>query len=331
MRARMSRLTLIDRNAAQVPIAEAARSGLTASPKSLQPQYFYDALGSALFDAICQLPEYYPTRCETEILTSYASDIVAAAGTPVRLIELGSGSARKTRILIDAILAAQPELEYVMLDVDRTMLEKSARELLFEYPGLRITGVAADFSKPSLALAGLLDDHSSRNLVLFLGSTIGNLTFDEATTMLGDLRTALSPADSFLLGADLRKDKPTLEAAYDDPLGVTAAFNLNLLQRLNREAAATFPLHNFSHLAFFNDEESRIEMHLVSREGQRVRLGGTEIEFADGETIHTENSYKYDEASLARITGAAGFTITKQWTDARGWFADVLMRPHREE
>jgi L-histidine N-alpha-methyltransferase len=322
----MARLTIIDRNAAQVPIGEAARAGLTASPKALQPQYFYDALGSALFDAICQLPEYYPTRSETEILTSYARDIVGAAGTPLRLIELGSGSARKTRLLIDAILATQPELEYVMLDVDRTMLEKSARELLFEYPQLHITGVAADFSKPSRALEGLLDDHASRNLVLFLGSTIGNLTFDEATTMLRDLRSALSPDDSFLLGADLRKEKATLEAAYDDPLGVTAAFNLNLLQRLNREAGATFHLHNFAHLAFFNDEESRIEMHLVTRDAHRVRLGDLEIEFADGETIHTENSYKYDDASLARITEASGFAITKKWTDSRGWFADVLMK-----
>jgi dimethylhistidine N-methyltransferase len=323
----MSRLTIIDRHAAQVPLAEAARAGLTASPKFLRPQYFYDALGSALFDAICQLAEYYPTRCETEVLTTYAREIVAEAGTPLRLVELGSGSARKTRLLLDTIVASQGELEYVMLDVDRSMLEKTARELLFEYPQLRITAVCADFSQPSGALEGVLGDRSARNLVLFLGSTIGNLTFTEATTMLRDLRSALAADDAFLLGADLRKEKATLEAAYDDPLGVTAAFNLNLLQRLNREAGANFPLHNFSHLAFFNDEESRIEMHLVSREAQRVRLGEVEIAFAEGETIHTENSYKYDDASLARITEPAGFRIARKWTDSRGWFADVLMRP----
>jgi L-histidine Nalpha-methyltransferase len=321
----VQRFSLIDRDTVSNDFAADVRRGLMAEPKVLLPQYFYDALGSALFDAITNLPEYYPTRCETEILGTYAREISSAFGGPIRLIELGSGTSRKTRLLLDAVCAHQPELEYVPVDVDREMLEKTGDDLLYEYPQLRVTAICADFKQPSRALAGVVRN-DLRNVVLFLGSTIGNLTFDEAVTMLRDLRDVLSPGNLFFLGADLRKPKAILEPAYDDPLGVTAAFNRNLLLRMNRELGANFDLRNFVHRAFYDEERGRIEMHLVSTSEQTVRICEDDVHFAAGETIHTENSYKYDGPSLERLAGAAGFTIERTWTDSKGWFADVLLR-----
>jgi L-histidine N-alpha-methyltransferase len=324
----VQRFTLIDRNTIANDFAADVRRGLTASPKFLLPQYFYDALGSALFDAICHLPEYYPTRCETEILTTHAAEMAKDFGSPIRLIEIGSGSARKTRLLLDAVCARQPELEYVPLDVDRELLEKTGDDLLYEYPNLIVTAVCADFKQPSRALAGVVRN-DIRNVVLFLGSTIGNLKFDEAVTMLRDLREVLSDGDLFFLGADLRKAKSILDPAYDDPLGVTAAFNRNLLLRMNRELGASFDLAKFTHRAFYDEERGRIEMHLVSTDAQSVRIGDYEVRFTAGETIHTENSYKYNDNSLERLASASGFTITRTWLDSRGWFADVLLHLSR--
>jgi dimethylhistidine N-methyltransferase len=321
----VQRFTLIDRNTIANNFAADVCRGLTASPKFLLPQYFYDALGSALFDAITNLPEYYPTRCETEILATHAAEMVKEFGTPIRLVELGSGTSRKTRLLLDALCAHQPELEYVPVDVDGEMLEKTADDLLYEYEHLRVTAVCADFKQPSRALAGVVRN-DVRNVVIFLGSTIGNLTFDEAVTMLRDLRDVLSDRDLFLLGADLRKPKSVLEPAYDDALGVTAAFNRNLLLRINRELGANFELSRFTHRAYYDEERRRIEMHLVSSTAQSVRIGDYDVSFAAGETIHTENSYKYDDASLDRIATTAGFSIARTWIDSRGWFADALLR-----
>jgi dimethylhistidine N-methyltransferase len=321
----VQRFTLLDRNTIANSFADDVRRGLTASPKFLLPQYFYDPLGSSLFDAITNLPEYYPTRCETEILTTNAADMAAEFGTSIRLVELGSGTSKKTRILLDAICARQPDLEYVPVDVDGEMLEKTADDLLYEYENLRVTAVCADFKQPSRALAGVVRN-DVRNVVLFLGSTIGNLTFDEAVTMLRDLRDVLSDRDLVLLGADLRKPKSVLEPAYDDALGVTAAFNRNLLLRMNRELGANFDLSKFTHRAFYDEEHGRIEMHLVSSSAQTVTIDDYAVSFAAGETIHTENSYKYDDASLERIAGTAGFSIARTWTDSRTWFADALMR-----
>jgi L-histidine N-alpha-methyltransferase len=300
------------------------RAGLTAARKSIPPQYFYDSLGSALFTAICELPEYYVTRAEVEILQARANDIVAAFGPPVRLAELGSGSARKTRLLIDAILARQPELDYVPLDIDPGALEGSARELTAAYPQLSIHAIAADFRD----VASVLPRSTQRTILLFLGSSIGNLDRDNATALLHNVRRGLVLGDALFLGADLRKPKTILEPAYDDALGVTAAFNLNLLVRINRELGGHFHLPAFSHMAFFNEEESRIEMHLASRETQRVRIDALELEvaFEAGETIHTENSYKYDDATLEAIAVSAGFNIERQWTDSNRWFTDLLLR-----
>lgn len=299
------------------------RRGLTAPSKFLLPHYFYDPLGSALFDAICELPEYYVTRAETEILMARAEEIANAFGTPIRLVELGSGSARKTRILLDVLTARQPELEYVPIDVDASMLEKSGQALLQEYESLRVTAICGDFREASRAVPHR-DRH--RTIVLFLGSTIGNLDPESAVLMLRELRNTLTPGDALFLGADLRKSRAILEPAYDDPLGVTAAFNLNLLGRINRELGGHFDFATFQHRAHYNEELGRIEMHLVSHIAQSVRIDGLAIEvpFEAGESIHTENSYKHDDESLRALTEASGFRVERKWTDSRQWFADWL-------
>jgi dimethylhistidine N-methyltransferase len=303
--------------------------GLTATPKFLLPHYFYDALGSALFSAICELPEYYVTRAEDEILRSKATEIAAAFGPHVRLAELGSGSARKTRRLIEAILAKQPALDFFPVDVDAGILASSGHELLSDYPRLSITAIRGDFREPAALLRPHLplsaNESDARTIVLFLGSSIGNLDPAAAGAMLADLRTALAPGDALFLGADLRKSPAILEPAYDDALGVTAAFNLNLLARINRELGGTFDIATFAHRAFYNAAEGRIEMHLVSRKAQRVLIDGYEVAFEEGESIHTENSYKYDDESLHALAEAGGFTIKRRWCDSDGYFADLLM------
>lgn len=315
------RFTLIRIDGHAATLAEDVRRGLGHRPKSLPPRWFYDDLGSALFEAICQLPEYYVTRAETEVLTTYRDEIAEAFGESIRVVELGSGSARKTRILLDAMPA---ELLYAPVDIDAGMLESSARDLLGEYPDLRIRAVCSDLSRPSLAMRVLPELHG-RTIVFFLGSTIGNLDPVDATAMLRDLRKALRRGDALFLGADLRKDKSILESAYDDAIGVTAAFNKNVLQRINRELGADFDVTAFAHRARYDETVSRIEMHLVSTRAQRVRVGDLVVDFDEGESIHTESSYKHDDATLAALAHAGGFTIERRWTDSRGWFADVLM------
>ena len=314
--------------AADAPVsnfADDVRRGLTATPKFLLPHYFYDALGSALFSAICELPEYYVTRAEDEILRERGAEIAAAFGPRVRLVELGSGSARKTRRLIEAILNRQQTLDYIPVDVDSGILTSSARELLNDYPSLSIRAICGDFREPATLLRPHLPPSDERTIVLFLGSSIGNLDPAESGAMLANLRTALAPGDALFLGADLRKSRSILEAAYDDPLGVTAAFNLNLLARINRELGGSFDLASFAHRAFYNDAAGRIEMHLVSRVAQKVVIGDYEIKFAEGESIHTENSHKYDDDSLRALASAGSFSIEHRWTDSNGYFADLLM------
>ncbi|HKR65555.1 MAG TPA: L-histidine N(alpha)-methyltransferase [Thermoanaerobaculia bacterium] len=310
-------------SATRADFAEDVRAGLTAERKSLPPRWFYDALGSSLFDAICFLPEYYVMRAEAEVLTTHAREIAAAFGPSPRIVELGSGLARKTRILLDQL---PRNIEYVPVDVDADTLERAGRDLLSEYDELRVLAVCADFARPSAAL-GALARPRGRTVVLFLGSTIGNLDPDAAVAMLTDLRSSLSPGDALFLGADLRKSKTILEPAYNDALGVTASFNLNLLARINRELGGRFDLSAFRHKAFYDAKLGRIEMHLVSRRAQTVRIEALHLDvtFAKGETIHTESSYKHDDATLAALATRSGFTIEKKWTDARGWFADVLM------
>jgi dimethylhistidine N-methyltransferase len=301
------------------------RRGLSATPKFLLPHYFYDALGSALFSAICELPEYYVTRAEDEILASKSAEIAGAFGPRVRLVELGSGSARKTRHLIDAVLARQPLLDFFPVDVDTGVLTSSGRELLHEYPRLSISAICGDFREPAALLRSYLPPSAERTVVLFLGSSIGNLDPAAAGAMLANLRTALAPGDALFLGADLRKSRSILEPAYDDSLGVTAAFNRNLLARINRELGGTFDVAAFAHRAYYNDAEGRIEMHLVSSKAQHILVDGYEVAFQEGEAIHTENSYKYGDESLHALAEAGGFTIERRWCDGKGYFADLLM------
>ena len=302
------------------------RRGLTARRKWLPPLWFYDQLGSSLFDTICFLPEYYVMRAEAEALTSHVDQIVDALGMHVRLVELGSGAARKTRILLDAITARRRELEYVPVDVDAAMLERTARDLLADYSELRVTAICSDFARPSIALSAL-PRARGRTVVLFLGSTIGNLDPDDAAAMLRDLRSALHPGDALLLGADLKKDRAILEPAYNDSLGVTAAFNLNLLARINRELGGHFVLAEFSHHAFYDATHGRIEMHLVSKRTQTIRIDALDLDipFEAGESIHTESSYKHDDQTIAALAAAAGFGVRRVWRDGRGWFADVML------
>lgn len=320
------RFTLLRTPTAAGDFAADVRAGLTAPRKSLPPRWFYDDLGSALFDTICFLPEYYVMRAEAEALAGHVEEIVDALGLHARLVELGSGAARKTRILLDAITARRRELEYVPVDVDAAMLERTSRDLLTDYPSLRVTAICSDFIRPSVPLSAL-SRARGRTVVLFLGSTIGNLEPDQAAAMLRDLRSVLHPGDVLLLGADLRKDSSVLEPAYNDALGVTAAFNLNLLQRINRELGGHFDLSAFSHHAFYDATHGRIEMHLVSKRAHSVRIDALELEvaFDEGETIHTESSYKHDERTLAKLAAASGFEVRRVWSDGRGWFADVMM------
>ena len=317
------RFVLLRTPAPDDDFAQDVRVGLTAARKWLPPRWFYDELGSSLFDTICFLPEYYVMRAEAEVLTTHRAEIAAALGKHVRLVELGSGAARKTRILLDAL---EPDLEYVPVDVDASMLERAGRDLLRDYPAMRIIAVRSDFTRPSIPLS-LLPRTRARTVVLFLGSTIGNLAPDEATAMLQDLRSSLAPGDALLLGADLRKPRSVLEPAYDDALGVTAAFNRNLLARINRELGGTFELSAFRHLAFYDERHGRVEMHLVSTRTQCVRIEALELEvaFDEGERIHTESSYKHDTTTLASLAESSRFTIAHTWTDARHWFADVLL------
>ncbi len=307
--------------------ADDVRSGFGAMPKSLSPRWFYDALGSALFSAITNLPEYYVTRTEESILHAHGAAIIDAIGGLVSLVELGSGDSRKTRLLIEALIARQGALEYLPIDIDATVLESTGRGLLTDFPTLTVNAICTEFSDAATALHAFPPAPGVRRAVLFLGSTIGNLDENEAIAMLSSLRSALSPNDVLFLGADMQKPRSVLEPAYDDALGVTAAFNLNLLGRINRELGGHFRLDRFAHLAFYNEEKARIEMHLVSRKQQRVRIDALDLDVAldEGETIHTENSHKYTAAQLERIAASTGFKIARTWTDEREWFTDALL------
>lgn len=310
--------------------AEDVRQGLTASPKVLKPKYFYDELGSLLFGAICALPEYYVFRAEMEILRASAGEIAAWLQSPVRIIELGSGDARKTRLIIDAVLARQGGFDYLPIDVSKSALEQSSEELLSAYPNLRVTGWVGDYRE---ALRAIRDESQGRGarfkhtLVLFVGSTLGNLEPVERNELLRSVRDLLKPGDAFLLGVDLKKSEEVLIPAYDDPLGVTAAFNLNVLGRINRELEGEFDLRSFRHLARYDSALGRIEMHLESLRRQTVRIpgAGLEVPFEAGETIHTESSYKFDPDQIAELAAGAGMEVRRSWFDRARRFSSNLL------
>jgi dimethylhistidine N-methyltransferase len=307
--------------------AEDVRRGLTADPKVLFPRYFYDALGSRLFEAICELPEYYLTRAETEIFERHGAEIAGALDGTVRLVELGSGDARKTRLLLEALVARQGGLEYLPIDVSRSAVEQSAERLLHAFPELTVTAFVADYQSGLRALRAERVPPCVRTLALFLGSTIGNLDPQERIGLLRDIRGVLRPGDGLLLGTDLKKAEGILLPAYDDALGVTAAFNLNILRRINEELGGGFDLKSFRHQARWNRELGRIEMHLESLREQTVAIRdlGLEVRFAAGETIHTESSYKLDPAQVVELAEAGGFKLRRTWTDRGGRFASNLL------
>lgn len=308
---------------------EDVRRGLTATPKVLQPKYFYDELGSLLFGAICALPEYYVFRAESEILRARAGEIAAWLPGPVRIVELGSGDARKTRLLIDALIVRQGSLDYLPIDVSPSALVQSSEELLSAYPNLRVTAWVADYHA---ALRAIRDEPGGGNrykhtLVLFLGSTLGNLDPAERSEMLRSVRGLLSPGDAFLLGIDLKKPESVLIPAYDDPLGVTAAFNLNVLGRINRELGGEFDLRSFRHRARYDRELGRIEMHLESLRDQAVPIRGINLEaqFRAGETIHTESSHKFDPEQIVALAAESGMELRWSWFDRAKQFSSNLL------
>lgn len=307
--------------------AGAVSSGLGGRPKSLPCRFFYDDAGSRLFEEICSLPEYYATRIEREILRDAAPQIAEAVGTGATLAELGSGSSAKTRLLIEAFLALQEELHYVPIDISAAFLEASARGLLARFPRLRITAIGGEY----LDAVPHLPPREGPLLCLFLGGNVGNLEEEEASAFLSAVAAGLGPHDRLLVGFDRLKERTVIERAYDDGAGVTAAFNRNLLARINRELGGEFDLDAFDHAAPFVQERSRIEMHLVSRRPQEVRVAalGQTFSFERGETIHTENSHKYDRAGIDRLCGAAGLAVVRLWSDPLEWFSLALLSPRR--
>jgi dimethylhistidine N-methyltransferase len=290
--------------------------GLSQPQKTLSPKYFYDEAGSALFDAICELPEYYPTRTEIAIMREHVREMAERLGPRCALIEYGSGSGRKTRILIEALAP----VAYIPVDIAAAQLKASSAELAREFPGLAVYAVCADYSRP-LALPDLNGVNARRRIVYFPGSTIGNFTVEETALFLKNARAVAGPGGGLLIGVDLKKDSARLDAAYNDAQGVTARFNLNVLARINRELGADFDLSAFEHRAFYNADLGRIEMHLVSLREQQATVRGRVIRFRSGETIHTESSYKYTVEEFANLARGAGFAPAAYWTDAARLFA----------
>ncbi|MGK5532949.1 L-histidine N(alpha)-methyltransferase [Streptomyces sp. URMC 129] len=297
--------------------------GLTAQPKTLPPKWFYDAHGSVLFDRITRLPEYYPTRAEKMVLRAHADDIARLTGART-LVELGSGSSEKTRLLIDALSAGGTLKLYAPLDVSESALEEAAESLCRDYPDLRVEATVADFETDLP-----LPDAAPR-LVAFLGSTIGNFDTDQRVAFLTRMRTILTrEGDALLLGVDLVKDPKTLIRAYDDDQGVTAAFNKNLLRVLNRELGADFDPGAFDHRAVWNAEAERMEMRLRARVTHTVKIPALDltVEFTRGEDLRTEISVKFREESLTEDLTASGFTQSHWWTDPQSRFALTLATP----
>jgi len=307
-------------------LAEDVRRGLSATPKTLPPKHLYEGIGSELFDRICDTPEYYPTRTERALLDARVDDILDAAGSPDTLVELGSGAARKTRLLLEGVLGRHGAATYVPVDVSESMLTASAERLLDAYPKLRVHGVVADYDRHLDRLPRL-----GRRLVAFLGGTLGNFEQDAAVRFLGTIGRGLGADDRFLIGMDLVKDVATLEAAYDDAAGWTAKFNLNVLTVINEHLGGHFDLDTFTHVARYDEERAQIEMHLRSHVAQTVRIDALEmdVELAEGETIHTEISRKFTESSARALFTDAGLAIERWWTPDNGWFALALARNTR--
>jgi L-histidine N-alpha-methyltransferase len=321
------RLTL--RHLAHAPdlpdIAEDVRAGLSATPKQLPPKYFYDERGSWLFEQICTTPEYYPTRAEEQLLVDYADEIIDRV-RPRSILELGSGSSRKTTHLFSACDRLSHRCRYEPLDVCAEILVDAGRRLLARHPWLTVDATVGDYCA---GLDALSASPGGPRLILFLGGTIGNFEPQDAAQFLQDIRAVMGPRDRFLLGADRVKDTAVLDAAYNDADGHTAAFNLNVLEVINRELHADFNLDGFRHWAGFNQTASRIEMHLRSVAAQTVRIAdlGLAVAFDAGESIRTELSHKFTVSALEALLARAGFAVDRHFSPANDYYSLVLARP----
>ena len=290
--------------------------GLSKSKKSLPPKLFYDQKGSEIFERICELDDYYPTRSEIEILDTYGEEMAALIGESALIIEPGSGAGEKVRHLLPKLIHPSG---YVPMEISRDILLRMTDELHSEFPHLKVTPVCADFTG-DIELPLTVDSFSGKKIVFFPGSTIGNFTPTDASIFLQKYSKMIGDQGGMLIGVDLKKDAETFKRAYDDTEGVTAQFNLNLLTRLNRETRATFDLNNFEHQAFYNEKQGRVEMHLRSKIAQLVRVNETVFRFHEGETIHTENSYKYSTDEFIELCAKSGLNIRQFWKDSRGMF-----------
>ncbi len=321
-----SRALSLDGNAREV------LEGLTSRPKQLPPKLFYDAAGSALFEQITELPEYYLTATEQGIFERHAHDMVCAAGGASTIIELGAGTAKKTMLILRAALAAHDEVRFIPVDVSSFALDEACRRVRTELPQVSVQPRVMDYTRHSPALAPALSpalgQFPERKLVLYIGSSIGNFEPMQASALLSRLRSSLAAGDSLLLGTDMRKAASVLLPAYDDAAGVTAQFNRNILARINREFDGDFNLDWFEHCVRWNERDSRIEMHLMSRIHHFVNIRALEISvpFFSGETIHTENSYKFTPRMIASMAANGGFRIEQSWSDEREWFTVTLLR-----
>jgi len=306
------------------PIAVDVLRGLSQRQKRLSPKLFYDAAGSELFERICDLPEYYLTRTERAILQRHVADISSATGAVSTVVELGAGSASKTSLLLESLSHSNGSISYVPIDVSASALQMASRQLRARIPALKVAPLVADYTRelPLRPLAG-------PKLILYIGSSLGNFEPMEAAALMARVRRGIEAGDRVLLGIDLAKSPEALLPAYDDAQGVTAAFNKNILAHINRELGGDFEAENFHHLAKWNPAESRIEMHLQSAISQRVWLAGLgrSFSFRKGETIHTENSYKYTPRMLDSLFRTAGLVSLKSWTDERHWFEMHLLGP----
>jgi len=291
-------------------------SGLAQPQKAIPPKYFYDERGSKLFEAICELPEYYPTRTEMAIMERCIGEVVRRLGPDTQLVEFGSGAGVKTRLMIERL---QPSL-YVPVEIAESALREACADLARRFPWLNINAVVADFARP-LMLPEFMGVPIRRKVVYFPGSTIGNFTPEEASRFLANVREIVGSGGMLVIGVDLKKEKRVLDAAYDDAQGVTATFNLNLLARINRELGGDFQLKRFRHKAFYDEARGRIEMHLESLYQQHVHVAGQRFEFKPGETIHTEISCKYTVEEFRRLAAGARFHAEAVWTDPANLFA----------
>jgi dimethylhistidine N-methyltransferase len=314
-------VTFDDQHPCQSDSQKELLHGLVQVPKTISPKYFYDAKGSELFDQITRLPEYYPSRTEMGILSRYSKQIAAHCGANCVLIEPGSGSSEKVRLLLEAIKPCA----YVPLDISGDFLFQSALKLGREFPWLRVHAVCADFGH-NWELSKTLPD--GKRIIFYPGSTIGNLEPADAISFLGSLRGWIGHDGGMLIGVDLHKSESVLNAAYNDAAGVTAAFNLNVLNHINPLLGANFDSEKFAHCAFYNNSKQRIEMHLKSKHAHTVQCNGNTLSFKQGESIHTENSYKYTLESFATLAAQAGLTVEKTWLDDEQLFSVHYLQPN---